>query len=370
MMLKLKKKFKLTLLLIILIFIYLFIFNSNNNFILTFHYKQNYNFGLNTNNFYINNSKNNFFFLSKEKLELCKNFGIFIYNYPHTKRIVKYGNIGDYIQSLAALQYLPNNCIPNFVDRDNIEFYNNSKSKIILIMNSWNAIKKGNQKVPNIIYPIYISYHISNANSINSTSINNLKKYQPIGCRDKYTEKALIKKGIDAYFSSCLTTTLDISFAVEDFERTNDIIFINYKFGMMPLADKFIKSLKKYDFNKIIYINHMYILKNYTHLERFKLAKKFIDRYAKAKLVISTRIHGALPCLALNTPVIFINKRYDKRLPGLYELLNTIGIDSKGEFKINVLLNKDNMVVNSKKYLKYAKILKKKIKMMIANFKL
>ena len=72
----------------------------------------------------------------------------------------------------------------------------------------------------------------------------------------------------------------------------------------------------------------MYKLKKYSHFERFKYATKLLDKYARAKLVISTRIHGALPCLALKTPIIFVNKHYDNRYQGLYELLNTIGINS------------------------------------------
>ena len=295
------------------------------------------------------------------ELKSCKNFGILIYNYPFMKQKIEFGNIGDYIQSLAALQYLPKNCIPVFVDRDNIEFYNNSKFNITIIMNGWNTIKKGNRKVPDKIFPIYISYHINYINISDSISFNNLKKYEPIGCRDIYTQQILEKSGINAYFSSCLTTTLDIDFAVNHSERTNEIIFIDYKFGIFPQADKFIKSLKKYNFSNVIYKRHKFKLK-YSHLQRFKLARNLLGQYARAKLVISTRIHGALPCLALNTPIIFVNKKYDRRYPGLYELLNTIGINSKGKFEINVKLDKNNFVTNPRKYLKYANRLKETLK--------
>ena len=47
-----------------------------------------------------------------------------------------------------------------------------------------------------------------------------------------------------------------------------------------------------------------------THIQRFQLAKKLLDKYARAKLIISARLHGSLPCLAFNTPVIFINQDY------------------------------------------------------------
>ena len=108
-----------------------------------------------------NNHTDNFFFLSKnEKLKNCKEYGIFIYNYPIDEPASPYGNIGDYIQSLAALQFLPKNCIPIFIDRDNIENYNGEN--INIIMNAWYRIAKGNRFTSSNLSPIYISIHISN----------------------------------------------------------------------------------------------------------------------------------------------------------------------------------------------------------------
>lgn len=304
----------------------------------------------------INNRRDLFFFYFKEgELNYCENFGIFVYNYLKDKPKPKVGNIGDYIQSLAALQFLPKNCFPFFIDRDNIEFYKGPKSTII--MNGWYRITKGNRKISDRLTPIYLSLHISNKHELDSISINNFKKYQPIGCRDIYTLKFLKKFGIKSYFSSCLTTTLDIDYAISDLERTNEIIFIDYKFGNNKNIDKYIKSLKAYDFNKVIYTTHTFSI-NASHLDRFKLAKNLLDKYARAKLVITTRIHGALPCLAFNTPVIFVNEKFDSRYPGLYELLNTVGINVNGKFYVNVKLNEHNLVVNSKKFLFYANRLK------------
>ena len=77
-------------------------------------------------------------------------------------------------------------------------------------------------------------------------------------------------------------------------------------------------------------------------------------------VVITTRIHAALPCLALKTPVIFVNKKYDKlRYDGIYDLLNTIGVNSNNIFEIKVNLNRYGFIFNSKKYLNYSKKLKK-----------
>ena len=282
-----------------------------------------------------------------------------IYDYYYNGKL-NCPNIGDYIQSIAALQYLPKNCKPFFVDRDMIQFYHGPRVK--LIINGWYYLHEGNQYVSSQINPIFISYHLNNDNNLSSVFINNINNYSPIGCRDIHTRDKLVKYGIKAFFSSCLTTTLDLNFFIHKNKRTDEIIFIDYKFGNYPKADKFLLSLKAYNFTNITYTKHFFNI-NMTHIERFQLAKQLLYKYARAKLVISTRIHGALPCLAFNTPVIFINKVYDyKRYPGLYELLNTIGINFNKKFSINVNINNKGLVYNSKKFLKYSNRLKDLLK--------
>ena len=65
-----------------------------------------------------------------------------------------------------------------------------------------------------------------------------------------------------------------------------------------------------------------------------------LNKYARAKLVITSRIHCALPCLAMGTPVIFING-FDSfvdscRFDGIIELFNRIDVNPKtGEYKAN-----------------------------------
>lgn len=304
----------------------------------------------------LNQTKKFFFFLEKkEELHYCKNYGIFIYNYPYDRPRPKRGNIGDYIQSLAALQFLPKNCLPYYVDRDNTTFYNGKN--VTTIMNGWYRINKGNIKVSNYINPIYISMHIHNIRMIKSIFIKTMKKYEPIGCRDTYTLHALKSNGINAYFSGCLTTTLDIDYLVDDSERTENIYFVDYKFGYNSRIDSYIKSLKAYNFNKTIYIHHMFSTK-LPEFEKFKIAKNLLDKYARAKLVITTRLHCALPCLALKTPVIFVNKGFARRFHGLYHFFNSVGINSNGKFQIKVNFDKNNYVVNPIEYLKYANKLK------------
>ena len=298
-----------------------------------------------------------FFFEKDISFDYCNNYGLLVYDYHYKFNIpTKIINIGDYIQSLAALQFLPKNCAPILIDRDTMQYYHGPKLK--LIINGWFRIKEGNRFASEQISPFYVSFHINKEKSVDIRMINHLKKYQPIGCRDYYTYTLLLKKGIKAYFSSCLTTTLDINYK-NVISKREEIIFIDYIFGKYPKADKYIKNLKAYNFTNITYLSHNFF-SNISHIERFEIAHNLLKKYAKAKLVVTSRIHAALPCLALETPAILINKKYDyKRFDGLYDLLNTIGINSTNKFEIKINVNKLGLIYNPKKYLNYSINLKK-----------
>lgn len=292
-----------------------------------------------------------------------KKYGLFSYSYEHIphKYYPNTVNIGDYIQSLAAKQFFPDSYESILIDRDKLGLYKGPKVK--MIMNSWYLVNKNNKAFSNNIDPIFVSLHVNNTKDITKETIEYLKKHEPIGCRDYATSLALAKRGVRTYFSSCLTTTLDEKYKAPENERTDEIIFCDYKLGNYPEADKYLKSLKEYNFSKVTYTHHNNFSKKLTHEERFKAAEELLKKYARAKLVITSRIHCALPCLALGTPVILVKENYDNsRFGGLYELLNTIGKNEKAEFEIKVNLDENGKIFNSKDYLKYAERLKSTVK--------
>ena len=99
------------------------------------------------------------------------------------------------------------------------------------------------------------------------------------------------------------------------------------------------------------------------------MAESLLKKYARAKLVITSRIHCALPCLAMGTPVIFVNG-FDSfvdscRFDGILELFNRIDINSKtGEytssFNLNGKINLNTTVKNLELHHKLAISLKEK----------
>jgi polysaccharide pyruvyl transferase WcaK-like protein len=209
------------------------------------------------------------------------------------------------------------------------------------------------------VIPNFISFHINDhAKKLmtNPKAIAYYKKHEPIGCRDKFTEKLLKDKGVDAYFSGCLTLTLEKEKYLTD--EKADVIFcdiLSHKNDAINEGQKipwekirnphkvFIKKAKKELFKKktrnlikklvpqefrenAIYISNQNFAAT-THEEKFEIAKNLLAKYAAAKLVVTSRIHVALPCLAFGTPVVFIHPERDtSRLSGLIELFHTFTI--------------------------------------------
>lgn len=311
--------------------------------------------------------------------------------YDENKRFF---NVGDNIQSLAAKQFLPQ--VDVFLNREKLADYKGDPVK--LVMNGWFTHNIHNWVPSENIDPVFVSFHMNNTaapHMLSEKGIAYLKKHEPIGCRDQFTADTLKAKGIDAHFTGCLTLTLD-SYKVDDSERDNTIyivdplysyprpekIFYNAKITVKNILNgtafqlgKKNKHLKNFISEEVLasaeFINQEPPSNTYSDEEKFSMAEELLHKYAKAKLVITSRIHCALPCLAMGTPVIFVNG-FDSfvdscRFDGILELFNRIDIDSKtGEYTANFPLDgkidHNTMVKNLEKHHDLANALKEKVR--------
>ncbi len=295
--------------------------------------------------------------------------------YAENKRFF---NVGDYIQSLAARQFLPQ--VDAFVNREALGDYSGGPLK--LIANGWFTHNAARWVPAPEIEPLFISFHVNNTAApamLDAKGVDYLKAHQPIGCRDRFTMELLREKGIEAYFSGCLTLTLD-SYKVPDTERGDAVYIVDPLYGY-PTYEKvtydyrrFLRAVQSGDLFKIgrrarhlagmidhgllesaIQIHQEPPANTYTDEQKFAMAEDLLHKYARARLVITSRIHCALPCLALGTPVIFVNgftTFVDScRFDGILDLFNRVDVDSNtGEFVANFPLrgkiNADTRVVN------------------------
>lgn len=315
--------------------------------------------------------------------------------YDENKRFF---NVGDNVQSLAAKQFLPR--VDQFLNRERLADYKGEPIKVI--MNGWFTHNHSNWVPAENIHPLFVSFHVNNTAApfmLNEKGVNYLKKHQPIGCRDQFTVDTLKAKGIDAYFTGCLTLTLD-SYKVDDSQRGDDIYIVDPLYSYPSKGKVFydwkavIRSILNGDIfkmgkrqkhiagfidadllKKAKYVNQEPAANQYSDEEKFAMGEDILRKYAKAKLVITSRIHCALPCLALGTPVVFVNG-FDKfvdscRFDGILDLFNRIDINAKtGEWSANFDLpgkiNAQTMVTNLGRHHALAEPLKEKCRAFIA----
>ena len=293
-------------------------------------------------------------------------------------------NIGDYVQAIAARQFSPDAV---FVQRERLREYDGEPVK--MIMNGWFMIHPEQFPPSDKIKPLYISFHMNPTNAaamLANGGLEHLKKHEPIGCRDKGTEKLLKNAGVEAYFSGCLTLTLGQTYQLPDEATRHGIYFVDPAFdvrgGKLYWALLLFKSigailskplllLRLYrKIVKISWIEHweqipwlkrwFYTLDFYrqystvfgddiidaaefmeqhirqdlfkTEESKFAMADSMLKKYESAELVVTGRIHAALPCTGMGTPVVFTNLERQNsgtsasigRLDGLLEFFNLV----------------------------------------------
>lgn len=270
------------------------------------------------------------------------NFGILTYNSI---------NIGDEIQSLAAMRFLPR--IDSYVYREKINLFKPS-IKTKLLMNAWWMWKPENFSIDKNVDALFTSVHIREAIFSNfEKKMEIFSKFAPIGCRDLSTCEYLKSHNIQAYFSGCLTLTLQRNYNIP---KQDYILCVD-------VPQKVIDVIKTKT-SKPVYDISRFLSPYCDSKEHFELAKVMLSLYHNAHLVVSSRMHVILPSLTLETNVLEIKTREASikgaavRYMGYEGFTNYIDIDNHFEELYNY--DFDNPPKNPTKHLKYREELIKK----------
>jgi Polysaccharide pyruvyl transferase len=234
------------------------------------------------------------------------------------------GNLGDEIQSLAAEQFLPR--LDGFVDRDSGLHAVELPSAVIL--NGWfkhgpNHWRNGAEECwppSDQVHPIFFGFHIAFPDLLADRCVDYYRRWAPIGCRDKGTMNLLQAKGVDAFFSRCLTLT----FPRRETPPTDGNVYI---------VEGKERLVRKYDVPQHLtrdaeYRNHYTSWDNLgnNRLKR-ELASHLLAEYkTKARLVVTNLLHCAMPCVAMGIPVVFLStdnpdEQTDYRLDPIIDLI-------------------------------------------------
>ena len=242
-------------------------------------------------------------------------------------------NIGDDIQTYAAMQFLPQ--IDYLIDREKLDgIYGDEKEPIAVIMNAWFLNNKLNWPPANNIYPCCVSMHFAELDPreceigfkfLNGIGGDYLKYYGPVGCRDKGTEHVLHDKGIDAFFSGCLTLTLPKQQVCE--HKRPYICLVDIEDSVCEIISKRLAD-KEMD---VIRISHLTDLES-NFEKRVENVKQLLTQYQNAHCVVTSRLHCALPWLAMEVPVLYVENRQEYRTKEFVQLLHHTNISEIEDF--------------------------------------
>ena len=157
------------------------------------------------------------------------------------------------------------------------------------------------------IIPVFLGLSIMSGN-ISDEEVAYLRRFEPIGCRDHYTMDILRKKNILSYVGGCVTALLP---RLDRFKGDKVYIIDVPKRMMKYIPDDIRKGA----------IYKSQILSECS--DSYEATKKRLREISEnARLIITTRLHSALPYTALGIPVVLMKEKFSFRFTALSKLLN------------------------------------------------
>ena len=232
-------------------------------------------------------------------------------------------NLGDDIQSLAARRLLPQ--VDFHVDREALDtFEGTADDEHRILLNGWFMQRPDRWPPSDRLTPLVISFHLAETATLGDgaslppaetllrgENLAYLRRVAPIGARDLSTLRRLQEHGVEAYFSGCLTLTLP----ERDPAKAEDYV------AVVDLPRQLVKACRRRTSSPLRLLTHDEpgVL---TTRERSARAEELLASYRRARCVVTTRLHVALPCLAMGVPVLLVRTQPDDpRFSGLDALV-------------------------------------------------
>lgn len=216
-------------------------------------------------------------------------------------------NLGDDIQALAALQFLPGASV--LVDRDRLA-ETRLAHRASVIMNGW--WMNYPERFPTAdcgLDPLLVSIHVARTGILSNDGVtvtqalqrqpvlDYLRTLGPVGCRDLATVELLSERGLAATFTGCLTLTL---------RRITEPIPAPAPYLLAIDVPRRLSRVLRRDSSCEVVEATNWIHPQTDPLERLVAARHRLMQVQAASAVVTTRLHIALPCLAMGTPVIWL----------------------------------------------------------------
>ncbi len=158
--------------------------------------------------------------------------------------------------------------------------------------------------------PIFVSFHCNKRGLLTPEVIEYLREHGPIGCRDWTTVDILLSVDVPAFFSGCMTTTVNTVFpdAVGAFPQSAPVAYVDSPELAPPGAATYKHSSDEVRFRS--FTGNMY--------EAIDLLETYRRDHSA---IVTSRLHCYLPMRSLGAKVDFQPKnRSDIRFAGLIDI--------------------------------------------------
>lgn len=162
------------------------------------------------------------------------------------------------------------------------------------------------ENISNKIIPVFLGLSIVGSSAIDSMR---LRKFQPIGCRDQRSLEILRNNGVEAYLNGCMTVTLP---------RRGKIGVDANKVFIVDVCDELLEHVPENLKQDAEFVTHVYYDRKIDEAESLAVYERY---QREARLVITARLHCAVPCLAYGIPVIYAPKIISTRSVWLQNLI-------------------------------------------------
>jgi hypothetical protein len=161
--------------------------------------------------------------------------------------------------------------------------------------------------------PIFVSFHCNKRSLLTAEAIEYLRRYGPVGCRDWTTVDLLLSIDVPAFFSGCLSTTIDS--VLPELEHA-------------PPADAPVAyvDVEPDEAEGAVTYHHLdEAVRERSFVANVRRALELLDTYrSRHSAIVTSRLHGYLPMRSVGASVEFRpNNPSDVRFDGL------VGIDDE-----------------------------------------
>jgi hypothetical protein len=159
--------------------------------------------------------------------------------------------------------------------------------------------------------PIFVSFHCNKRALLTSEAIEYLKRYGPVGCRDWTTVHLLLSCGVPAFFSGCVTTTIDTVFPELQVKPPADapVAYVDVPAEEVPPG-------------AVTYAHSNPAVRRRPFVVNMRKALGLLETYrSRHSAVVTSRLHCHLPLRSIGVPTEFRPKNpADIRFDGLIDI--------------------------------------------------